>query len=443
MGKSIKEILKIMKENNVKFLRLQFVDLFGVTKNVELPESQFERALNGEVMFDGSSVEGMVRIEESDMLLEPDLETFIVFPWETLGWKTARIICNINKTDGTPFEGCPRNRLKLYMKKAAELGLYMNAGPEPEFFLFKKDSNGNPTTIPNDNGGYFDLAPLDEAESVRTQIVIFLQNMGFEVEAAHHEVAEGQHEIDFRFDNPLKTADNINTFKFIVKKIAAMNGLFASFLPKPIKGINGSGMHVHQSLSDAKGNNLFYDKNKKYQLSDMALYYINGIIEHAPSFVAITNPIVNSYKRLVPGHEAPVNIAWSMKNRSPLIRIPDKRENGTRIEVRVPDPATNPYLALLVMFASGVDGINKKVFPPEAISENVFELTEKEKKKLRVGALPANIFEAVENLKKDKYLREILGEHIFNHFYEAKLKEWDDFNTEVHNWEIKRYLSII
>ncbi len=352
------EILKRCKEQEVQFLRLQFTDIFGVNKNVEVPASQFEKALDGEVLFDGSSIEGFARIEESDMLLKPDLNTFRIFPWSNHEGKIGRLICDIMNPDGTPFEGCPRQTLKRVCKKAEKMGYVMQAGPEAEFFLFLIDENGNPTRNTHDSAGYFDLAPLDLGEDARREIVNVLNSLGFEVEAGHHEVAKGQHEIDFKHAPAVETADNVSTFKFVVRKIAQKYNLHATFMPKPVFGINGSGMHVHQSLT-RDGKNVFYDPKSPDGLSTVAKQYIAGILKHAKSFVAITNPLVNSFKRLVPGYEAPVNIAWSERNRSPLVRVPAKRGASTRIEVRVPDPSANP-LPCPGCNAGGRSGWNRK-----------------------------------------------------------------------------------
>lgn len=434
------EILKICKEENVKFLRLQFSDIFGVNKNVEVPESQFEKALNGEILFDGSSIEGFARIEESDMLLNPDLSTFRIFPWHNNGGKIARLICDIMNPDGTPFEGCPRQTLKRVCKKAKEMGFSLQAGPEAEFFLFLYDEEGKPTRETHDSAGYFDLAPLDLGEDARREIVNVLNSLGFEVEAAHHEVARGQHEIDFKHASAIETADNVSTFKFVVRKIAQKYNLHATFMPKPVFGINGSGMHVHQSLFRGE-ENVFYDPNSEDGLSEIAKYYIGGILKHAKAFVAITNPLINSYKRLVPGYEAPVNIAWSERNRSPLVRVPAKRGKSTRIEVRVPDPSSNPYLALAVMLAAGLDGIENKITPPPAVNKNIFAMSLREKRRLKIDELPANLLEAIRNLEKSKLLREALGEHIFHHFVNAKKMEWRDYISQVHQWELDRYFT--
>jgi len=434
------EILKQCKDENVKFLRLQFTDIFGVNKNVEVPASQFEKALDGEILFDGSSIEGFARIEESDMLLKPDYETFQINPWGSNDGKVARLICDILNPDKTPFEGCPRLALKKVRKKAADMGFTMFAGPEAEFFLFMYDENGKPVPHTHDSAGYFDLAPIDFGEEARRDIVDVLNQMGFEVEAAHHEVAHGQHEIDFRYAEAVKTADNVATFKFVVRKIAQKYNLHATFMPKPIYGINGSGMHVHQSLFRG-GENAFYDSGSADGLSQTAKYYIGGILNHAKALVAVTNPLINSYKRLVPGYEAPINIAWSERNRSPLIRVPAKRGKSTRIEVRMPDPSANPYLALAVMLAAGLDGIKNQITPPPAVNKNIFTMSQREKRRLKIDALPANLWEAVQNLEKNKVMKEALGDHIFDHFIAAKKAEWSDYISRVHQWELDRYLS--
>ncbi len=433
-------ILKTCKENNVKFMRLQFTDIFGVNKNVEVPKSQFEKALSGEIMFDGSSIEGFARIEESDMLLSPDLSTFRVLPWPNAGGQIARLICDIMNPNSTPFEGCPRQTLKRVHDKANKMGYVLNAGPEAEFFLFLYDEHGDPAPLTHDSAGYFDLAPLDLGEDARREIVNVLNDLGFEVEAAHHEVAHGQHEIDFKYAPALETADNVATFKFVVRKIAQKYNLLATFMPKPVFGINGSGMHVHQSLFK-KDKNVFFDAKTEDQLSKEAKYYIGGILKHAKALVAITNPLINSYKRLVPGFEAPVNIAWSEKNRSPLIRVPAKRGKSTRVEVRMPDPSANPYLALAVMLAAGLDGIENKIVPPPSVNKNIFTMSQREKHRLRIEALPANLSEAIQNLEKSKLMKEVLGDHIFTHFIEAKKMEWSDYISQVHEWELDRYLS--
>lgn len=434
------DVLKQCREEKVHFLRLQFTDIFGVNKNVEVPESQFEKAMEGEILFDGSSIEGFARIEESDMLLRPDFDTFRIFPWANAEGKIARVICDIMNPDGTPFEGCPRQTLKRVCDKAKNMGFEMQAGPEAEFFLFLQDERGRSTRDTHDSAGYFDLAPLDLGENARREIVNVLITLGFEVEAAHHEVAQAQHEIDFKHALAMETADNVATFKFVVRKVAQKYNLHATFMPKPIFGINGSGMHVHQSLIK-NGQNIFYDAKSEDGLSDIAKLYIAGILKHAKAFVAITNPLINSFKRLVPGYEAPINIAWSERNRSPLVRVPAKRGNSTRIEVRVPDPASNPYLALAVMLAAGLDGIENNLTPPPSVNKNIFTMSQREKRRLRIEELPANLLEAVQNLEKNKVMREALGEHIFNHFVTAKKMEWSTYISQVHQWELDRYLS--
>ncbi|HEX6199756.1 MAG TPA: type I glutamate--ammonia ligase [Thermoanaerobaculia bacterium] len=437
-----KEILKVADEEDVHFMRLEFTDIMGVLKNVEIPRSQFDKALDGQIMFDGSSIEGFTRIEESDMLLHPDLDTFRLNPWKNPdGTRVARLICDVKLPDESDFPGCPRTTLKRQVERAAKKGYKMVAGPEAEFFLFQKDENGQVVTETHDVGGYFDLTPVDKGEEARRDIVIMLEEMGFEVEAAHHEVAPGQHEIDFRYAEAVECADNVSTFRFVVKKVAQDRGLHATFMPKPIFGVNGSGMHTHQSLLTKDGKNAFYDEKAPLQLSKTAMYYIGGILEHARAFVAITNPLVNSYKRLVPGFEAPINIAWSEKNRSPLVRVPAKRGMSTRCEVRVPDPACNPYLALAVMLASGLDGIDKKIEPGEPINKNIFEMSERQKRRLKIKQLPANLSEALDNLEKDPVVKDALGGHILENYLRAKRQEWAEYISKVHPWEQERYLE--
>ena len=439
-GASKKDILDLASRNDVKFLRLQFTDILGVNKNVELPRSQFEKALDGDIMFDGSSIEGFVRIEESDMLLAPDFSTFRIFPWGDAQNRIGRLICDINMPDGTAFSGDPRGVLKRQIARAAKMGYTMNAGMEAEFFMFKMGPDGEPSTVTHDVGAYFDLTPVDRGEDARRAIVDVLEQMGFEVEAAHHEVAHGQHEIDFRYADALTTADNIATFRFVVRNVARQFGLHASFMPKPIFGQNGSGMHTHQSLFKGKSN-AFWDVNAQWELSETALHYIGGLLQHARSYCAITNPLVNSYKRLVPGFEAPVNVAWSMRNRSPMIRIPDRRGLGTRIELRVPDPSANPYLALAVQLAAGLDGIVTKADSREPVNTNIWEMSHREKRRLRIDDLPHNLEEACDELEKDAVIKEALGEHITKHFLEAKRQEWTDYISQVSQWELDNYLA--
>jgi glutamine synthetase len=434
-------ILERAQLEKVKFLRLQFTDILGTIKNVEIPDRQFEEALDGRIMFDGSSIEGFVRIEESDMYLQPDLSTFCIFPWAgPTGEKVARMICDIHTPDGSPFAGCPRTALKRVIASAASRGYRMKAGPEAEFFLFQT-RDGIATTESHDSASYFDLSPVDLGEDVRREIVLALEAMGFQVEAAHHEVAPGQHEIDFRYDDVLTTADNVSTFRFVVKNVAIRNGLHATFMPKPIYGINGSGMHTHMSLF-ANQLNIFYDRHAPRQLSEICLNYIGGVLRHAKGFCAITNPLVNSYKRLVPGYEAPTNIAWSEKNRSPLVRVPATRGSGTRIELRMPDPSCNPYLAFAVMLRAGLDGIEKKLDPGPPVNKNIFTMSHRERRHLRIDELPGNLSEALDELEKDDLVRETLGEHLFDHFLAAKREEWQDYIKHVSPWEIDRYLGV-
>ncbi|MEM1203711.1 MAG: type I glutamate--ammonia ligase [Acidobacteriota bacterium] len=435
--------MKKVEENKVRFMRLQFTDLMGVIKNVEVPESQFAKALDGQIMFDGSSIQGFTRIEESDMLLVPDLDTFLINPWSNPdGSKVARIFCDVYLPDGTPFAGCPRLALKRQVERAEKLGYSIVTGPEAEFFLFRKDERGRTLLDTHDTGGYFDLTPVDLGEECRRDIVMVLEAMGYEVEAAHHEVAPGQHEIDFKYADALATADNVITFKFVVKKVALDRGLHATFMPKPIFGVNGSGMHVHQSLLRLEdGSNAFYDENADYQLSNIGMGYIGGVLDHAGAIVAITNPLVNSFKRLVPGFEAPINVAWSEKNRSPLVRVPAKRGMSTRCEVRMPDPACNPYLAFAVMLAAGLDGIERELNPGPPVDKNIFTMSQREKRRLKIGNLPGDLNEALDTLQKDPVILDALGEHIAEHFIAAKRQEWADYISHVHPWEQDRYLN--
>ncbi len=437
---SKEDVLRLTQEEDVKLIRLQFSDILGTTKNVTIAVDQLPKALDNEMMFDGSSIQGFVRIQESDMYLYPDPNTFVILPWQSNGCKAARLICDVYLPNGEPFPGCPRGVLKKALAKAKDMGYTMYVGPEPEFFLFKTDQQGNPIMETNDTGGYFDLSPLDKGEEARESIVFALQSMGFEIEASHHEVAPGQHEIDFKYDDALSTADNVATFRFVTRTIAKNYGLHASFMPKPVFGINGSGMHVHQSLF-TDGKNVFYDPETG-GLSDTAKHYIAGILEHAKCFTAITNPLVNSYKRLVPGYEAPVYIAWSGKNRSSLIRIPAATGVATRVELRSPDPATNPYLALAVMLEAGLDGIQRKLQPGPECSDNIFEMTEEQRIQQGIPSLPGSLEEALKLLQQDPLIRAALGEHVYSNFIKAKTIEWDRYRTQVHTWEHDEYLSL-
>ncbi|MBY0600421.1 type I glutamate--ammonia ligase [Bacillus bingmayongensis] len=436
------DIFRLAKEENVKYIRLQFTDLLGIIKNVEIPVSQLTKALDNKMMFDGSSIEGFVRIEESDMYLYPDLDTWVVFPWTAEKGKVARLICDIYNADGTPFEGDPRNNLKRMLKEMEALGFTeFNLGPEPEFFLFKVDEKGNPTLELNDNGGYFDLAPMDLGENCRRDIVLELEEMGFEIEASHHEVAPGQHEIDFKYANAIRSCDDIQTFKLVVKTIARKHGLHATFMPKPLFGVNGSGMHCNLSLFK-NGENVFYDQNGDLQLSDDARHFIAGILKHAPAFTAVANPTVNSYKRLVPGYEAPCYVAWSAQNRSPLVRIPASRGVSTRVEVRSVDPAANPYLVMATLLAAGLDGIKNKLTPSAAVDRNIYVMTKEEREEAGIVDLPATLAQALVTLQSDEIVCGALGEHLLEHFIEAKEIEWDMFRTQVHQWERDQYMTL-
>ena len=441
MSLTKEDVLQQAEELDVKFVRLQFTDILGVIKNVAITVDQLEEALEGEIMFDGSSIDGFTRIQESDMKLKPDYDTFTIFPWRPeADGAVARLICDVYMPDGTPFEGGPRNVLQKVLDEAADMGYTMYLGPEPEFFLFEKDEEGEPTTITHDNGGYFDLGPIDEGQDARRDMVIALEKMGFDMEASHHEVAPGQHEIDFKYEDALKTADNIATFRFVVKSIANQHDLHATFMPKPIFGENGSGMHMNQSLFK-DGENAFYDESDELGLSQTAKYYIGGLLKHANAIAAVTNPTVNSYKRLVPGYEAPVYKAWSASNRSALIRIPAARGAGTRVEMRNPDPTANPYLATAVMLKAGLDGIKNEIEPPAEVTDNIFAMSESEKAEQGIESLPGNINEAVNELLNNELIQDALGSHVLEHFVEAKKLEWDVYRTQVHQWELDQYLK--
>ena len=438
------EIKKLIDEYNVKFVRLQFVDINGMVKNMAVPAKQIDKILNNELMLDGSSIKGFRSIETSDMCFYPDRSTFAILPWKEKNgeWNVARIICDIHNSDGTPFEGCPRCNLKRVIKEAEEMGFVMNIGPEAEFFLFKKDADGMPTTCTHDAAGYYDVGPDDKGEDIRAQIVDSLEQLGFEIEASHHEVARGQHEIDFKYADALTAADNIVTFKYAVKACADRCGLHATFMPKPIYGINGSGMHCNISLFNKKEKkNAFYCEDSAYQLSKEALYTIGSILENVKDFTAITNPTVNSYKRLVPGYEAPVYIAWSLSNRSALIRVPAKRGNATRIELRSPDSSCNPYLVMAVLLTVAMEGVKNQTKPPLQTEENIYEMSAKERKRNHIDSLPGSLNEALALMKKSKIVKKALGEHIFNEFLTAKEIEWDRYRTDVSPWEIKEYLE--
>ena len=440
-----KELLKRVKEDGVKFVSLQFTDVTGTVKSVDMPVSGLEGALEDGVWFDGSSVEGFARIQESDMRLVLDPGTYAVLPWSLEERRRARIFCDIQMPDGRPFEGDPRGVLKRMIAKIAERGWTYNIGPEPEFFLFKGTNGHGVHPVPHDVGGYFDFSAGDDAVRVRTELMDALSSMGLEVEVGHHEVALGQHEIDFRFADAVKAADNVLTLKYTVKAIAALRGLTASFMPKPVYGINGSGMHCHQSLFDTNGDNLFFSKEDEYHLSPIAYSFIAGQLKHARGLAALVAPTVNSYKRLVPGYEAPVYIGWAQQNRSALIRIPrytEGRDKSMRAELRFPDPSSNPYLAFAGMLAAALDGIDNKLTPPKPLNNvNLYHLDAKDRKRMGVGELPGSLGEALGELSKDKVLVDALGESAYEAFIRAKTEEWDEFRLRVSDYEIERYLE--
>lgn len=437
------EIMKIIEKENVHFFRLQFVDILGFMKNVAIPRSQIEKALDGNMMFDGSSIDGFVRIQESDMYLKPDYNTFTVLPWRNKeGRAAARIICDVHKSDGSPFSGCPRVNLKRVLAEAKKLGFTMNVGTEAEFFLFNRDECGGATTATQDSAGYFSVDPDDWGIDCRREIIETLEKMGFEIEASHHEVAEGQHEVNFKYADALTCADNTVTFKWVVKTIAKKYGLHATFMPKPVFGINGSGMHTNQSLFNLDGSNAFFDEKDPLQLSEVAYQYIAGITKNARSFAAVTNPLVNSYKRLVPGYEAPVYVAWSAANRSALMRIPAARGLSTRVEVRCPDPSCNPYLAFAMMLNAGLDGVKNKLTPPPSTDVNIYQMTAVQKKRAKIANMPASLQEALAEFKRNPISRETMGDHIFERYVTAKEIEWDSYRIAVTDWEIDNYLKI-
>ena len=433
------DIMRLVDEEDIEFIRLQFTDMFGTFKNVAITASQLEKALDNKCMFDGSSIEGFVRIDESDMYLYPDLDTFEIFPWRPQHGKVARMICDVYRPDGIPFEGDPRYILKTVLKEAADMGYSFMVGPECEFFLFHTDDEGRPTTISHEKAGYFDISPLDLGENARRDIILTLEEMGFEIEASHHEVAPAQHEIDFKYANALKAADNIMTFKLVVKSIAKRHGLFASFMPKPVCGVCGSGLHVNMSLAK-DGVNIFNDYNAPNGVSKEAYQFIAGIMEHTKGMTLIANPLVNSYKRLLPGYEAPVYITWSEKNRSPLIRIPSARGTNMRVELRSPDPAANPYLLLASCLAAGLDGIKRGLEIPKEVEGNVYEMSREELEARGVEAIPSNLSKACHYFEDDTFMKQILGEHVHKKYLDAKRKEWDRFKEQVTQWELEEYL---
>jgi len=441
MSKYTKEdILRIAEEEDVEFIRLQFTDIYGVFKNTAITVSQLERALDGEVLFDGSSISGFARVEESDMYLIPDLDTFTIFPWRPQQGKVARLICDVHKIDGTPFEGDCRGVLKRAMERAHDMGYTVNIGPELEFFLFDLDDNGQPTNHSEDKAGYFDIGPADYGENARRDMVLTLEDMDFVVIDSHHEKAPAQHEIDFKQDTAVATADNIMTYKMAVKTIAKRHGLHATFMPKPTAGITGSGMHINIALFKYD-ENVFEDTSDEVGLSKEGYYFIGGIMKHVAALTAITNPLVNSYKRLVPGYEAPVYVAWSQVNRSPLIRVPACKPGENRIELRFPDPSANPYLALAAIITAGLDGIVNQIMPPERVDQNIFAMSEAEIKAAGIKALPDNLGVAVRALEEDKLVKEVLGDFIAEKYIAEKKEEYKSYSEFVSAWELKHYLA--
>lgn len=433
------DIVRLVKEEDVEFIRLQFTDMFGQLKNIAITANQLDKALDNRCMFDGSAIDGFVGIEESDMYLHPDLSTLEIFPWRPQQGKVARMICDVYRPDGTPFEGDPRQVLKRAIKEAGDMGYTFEVGPECEFFLFDTDENAMPTTNTHEQAGYFDIGPLDGGENARREIVMTLEDMGLIIEASHHESAPAQHEIDLRYDEALAVADDIMTFKLAVRTIAKRHGLHATFMPKPLFGVNGSGMHINMSLH-RDGRNLFEDSSDPNGLSREAYYFIGGIMRHIKGMAAVTNQLVNSYKRLVPGYDAPVYIAWSTTNRSPLIRIPAERGGSTRIELRSPDSAANPYLMLAVCLKAGLDGIVNRIEPPESVDCNIYTMTEAQRRSLGIENLPGTLIEAVEELKKDTFILDVLGKHVAEKYIAAKEQEWQQYRAHVSEWEIQQYL---
>ena len=444
MSKTItaEDIKKSVKDNDVRFLRLAFTDINGTSKAVEVPTSQLDKVLTNDIRFDGSSIDGFVRLEESDMVLYPDFSTWAVLPWgDEKGGKIGRLVCSVHKTNGEPFEGDPRNNLKRILKEMNDMGFTdFDIGFEAEFHLFKLGEDGNWTTEVPDHASYFDMTSDDEGARCRRDIVETLESIGFEVEAAHHEVGDGQQEIDFRFDDALTTADRVQTFKMVVREVARKHGLYATFMAKPVEGQAGNGMHTNMSLFK-DGKNVFYDKDGEFHLSDTALYFLNGILEHARAITAIGNPTVNSYKRLIPGFEAPVYISWASKNRSPLVRIPDAEEINTRLEMRSADPTANPYLLLAACLSAGLNGIKEAKKPMAPITTNVFEMSEEERAERGIKPLPSTLHNAVKAFKADPLIQKALGEHLTQSFIDSKNLEWSKYNQSVSDWERDRYMG--
>ncbi|RLF28668.1 MAG: glutamine synthetase [Thermoplasmata archaeon] len=440
--KSKEDVLEVAKKEKIVFVRLQFADILGMPKNIVIPVSRLEEALEEGIPFDASSIAGYATIEESDMIAKPDPQSFVILP-ETIEQKrTGKLNCDIYEPNNRRFMGDTKYALERIMKKAKNKGFVYNVGPECEFFLFKKEDD-HLTTIPHDSAGYFDLSHRDLAEGVRADISLALEAFGITTYTSHHEVSNGQHEINFHHSDAITTADRVITLKYVTKVIAAKHGLYATFMPKPIYGINGSGMHTHQSLMTLDGKNAFYDPNDKNQLSDTARYFIGGLLKHIKEICAILNPTVNSYKRLVPGFEAPTYISWAYRNRSALIRIPSRRGKGTRCELRNPDPSGNPYLQFAVMLAAGLKGIEEKTMPPDPVEKNIYSLTPKEREKLGIDDLPANLGHALSYMSESNLVQETLGDHIYNNFLHVKQKEWEEYRTQITKWEIEKYLSVL
>ncbi len=435
------DIIRITKEKDLRYIRLQLTDILGTPKNIVIPARRLEEVLDDGIAFDASSIIGYATIEESDLIANPVPESFSIMPDELEKHATARINCDIYMPDGKRFPGDPKYVLERVVKKAADMGYDFNTGPECEFFLFKI-VDGKITTIPNDNGGYFDLSPLDMAENVREDICTTLEKLGFKVFTSHHECAAGQHEINFHYADALTTADRVVTLRYVAKAIALKYNLHATFMPKPIYGVNGTGMHTHQSLF-SNGRNVFHDPDGDFELSKTAMHYMAGLLKYSKEISAVLNSKVNSYKRLVPGYEAPCYIAWSTENRSALIRIPAKRGNATRVELRNPDPAGNPYLQFALMLASGLKGIETKLEPPEPVDKDIYGLSQRERELYKIDTLPANLGHAISYMEKSELVLETLGPHIFENFLYIQNKEWNEYRTQVTRWEIDRYLSII
>ncbi len=440
MGHTKEDIIRLVEDEEIEFIRMQFVDIFGQLKNVAITASQIEKAVNNQIMFDGSSIEGFTRINESDQCLYPDLNSFTIFPWRPSQGKVARLICDVYNPDGTPFVGDPRGVLRRVLRRAQDMGFdTFNIGPELEFFLFETDEMGRATTITRDEAGYFDLGPLDHGESTRREVCMNLEEMGFEIEASHHECAIGQHEIDFKYVDAMDGADKIMTLKLAVKTLAQKNGLHATFMPKPVYGVAGSGMHLNMSLFK-DGRNVFYDEGGQRQLSKTARSFIAGLLRHADGFTALTNPLVNSYKRLGAGYEAPRYKAWSSGNRSTLIRIPSVRGQSTRVELRSPDPSCNPYLAVAACLAAGLDGLAQGLEPPEEVSGGVDAMDDAARAAQNIGALPETLKDALDAMEQDRLIMDVLGEHVARHYIQGKRKEWNEYQTRVSSWELEKYL---